>query len=517
MRITTLFLALSCLLALPTLQAQTTVYDIQLATYAAPDYDRFAPLFKTGYVFTKPTDNDLYRVLMGTYSSKSLAQQKLAAAQKKGFKDAFLVKRTLQEKSSVYMVQLATYDQQADVYWPDWQRLSTDLVVQLSDDKMRVAAGPFYTLAKAEQALALLQSRGPKDIFIRKVNEELLHRAGDFDFKRAPSYGQQKGSRQSILALQQLLAEKGLYDVPPNGSWTSKTKTAVAQFKATNASYQRHQALAKDAPSPYQIEPYTLQYYVNSIPADPKKAAEGLKQFKNPIAKIYLAYLYFNEDVAIAERSTTVNRLMNEATEEVFKGYRGETRYDFSLKYAYEDLEQLLRHLKAVYEVLKVRPDMPCWLLERHPKAVRRAFDPYWNNSRDDYTVSNDCGSFLEEPTMKVLRLVSEEFATNSQQQKALMDINRLYVMPRPIPHQEIEALEQWNGRLWKGLNRLKAGSPLEQKMHTTLRFSYYDALRELEDHFMEKGLPNREARALGLKALKASVGPNLSAYLKQP
>lgn len=513
MRITITTLLFSVLLV-ATLQAQEVVYDIQLAIYAAPDYERFAPLFNTGYVFTKSTDNDLYRVLMGTYSSKKLAQQKLAAVKKKGFKDAFLVKRTLKEEDAVYIVQLATYDQQADVYWSDWQRLSTDLVVQLSDDKMRVASGPFYTRTKAEKALALLQSRGPKDIFIKKVSEEVLHQASDFDFKHTANYGRRASSRLSVRALQELLTTQQLYDVPPNGSWTSKTSTAIEEFKTNNESYKRHQTLAKNSASPYQIEQYTLQYYVNSIPDNPNKAAEGLKQFQNPIAKIYLAYLYFNEDVAIDDRGATVNRLMNEATETVFKGYRGETRYDFSLKYAYEDLEQLLRHLKAVYEVLKTRPDMPCWLLERHPRAVRRAFDPYWNNSRDDYTVSNDCGSFLDLPEMKVLRLVSEEFAANKQQQQTLMDINRLYVMPRPIPYQEIEGLERWNGRLWNGLKKLQSGSPLESNMYTVLRFSYYDALRVLEDRFIDKGMPASEARSLGLKVLKAAVGPNLTAYI---
>ncbi len=128
---------------------------------------------------------------------------------------------------------------------------------------------------------------------------------------------------------------------------------------------------------------------------------------------------------------------MNEATAEVFKGYRGETRYDFSLKYANEDLEQLLRHLKAVYEVLKVRPDMPCWLLERHPRAVRRAFDPYWNNSRDAYTVSNDCGSFLDIPEMKVLRLYPKSFQPMKNKHKPSWTSTNSTSCPDPFPTQK--------------------------------------------------------------------------------
>lgn len=511
-----LFLLLALALSINIVQAASPdkVYEIQLATYAAPDYQKFKVLFKTGYVYTKATGNGLYKVMMGTYSSKAIAQKKLSIVQRKGFKDAFLVQKELREKEAVYIVQLATYDQQADIYWPDWQRLSTKLVVQLSDDKVRVAVGSFYTRTEAEEVQARLQRIGPKDIFIKKVSENVLHEVGMFDWQRSPSYGQNSGTvRNSIKALQLLLGEQNLYDVPSNGLFTSKTKAAMATFKTTNERYQRHLLLSKNNKELYQIEAYTLQYYINRIPTEPLKAAEGLKQFKNPIAKMFLAYLYFNGDVKVNNKSYQVNQLMNEALQKVFKGYRGKTRYDFSMKYAYEDLEQLLSHLKAVHEVLKMRPDMPCWLLERHPKAVQTAFYPYWNSSRDDYNISNDCGSFLDQETLRVLLSVSKEFAANDKQQQALININRWYVLPRPIPHQEIERLEQWNGRLWKGLARLKGGSPLEKNMYTILRFSYYDALQELETHFMNKGLPGVEARSLGLKVLKKTVGPNLAAY----
>ena len=517
MNIQQLLLFLALIFGVNTLQAATPdkVYEIQLATYAAPDYQKFKTLFNTGYVYTKATENGLYKVMMGTYSSKSIAQKKLAAVQRKGFNDAFLVAKSLDEQEAVYIVQLATYDQQADIYWSDWQRLSTQLVAQLSDDKVRVAVGPFYTRVEAATVQARIQSIGPKDIFIKKVSEKVLHEVGLFDWQRSPSYGQNSGTvRNSVKALQLLLGEQDLYDVPSSGSLTPKTKAAIAAFKSKNEHYKRHALLVESQEEPYQIEEYTLQYYINRATEEPAKAAAGLKQFKNPIAKMFLAYLYFNGDVAVANKDQQVNQLMNTALQEVFKGYRGKTRYDFSMKYAYEDLEQLLSHLKAVHEVLKMRPDMPCWLLQRHPKAIQKAFRPYWNNSRDDYNVSNDCGSFLDQENLRVLLSVSEEFAANDEQKQTLLDINRWYVLPRPIPHQEIEQLEKWNGRLWGGLAKLKDGSPLEQNMYTVLRFSYYDALQELETNFMKKGLPGVEARSLGLKVLKEAVGPNLAAYL---
>ncbi|WP_264793209.1 SPOR domain-containing protein [Aureispira anguillae] len=495
-------------------QAQDDVYEIQLAIYASPEYKKFKSLHSIGYVYSVQQENSLYQIMMGTYSKKSTAQYKLGLVKKKGFKDAYLVKKSLKENEAVYIVQLATYDQQADIYWPDWQRLSPQLVAQLSDSKVRVAAGPYYTRREAEAVQARIQTRGPKDVFIKKVSEKVLHKVGKFDLERSSSYGQNSGAvRNSVRALQELLIQQQLYTAKSNGVLTSSTKSALIKYKKTNERYLRHSRMAEDLAPTSEIEKFTLQYYINMIPNDPATAAAGLKQFKNPISKIYLAYIYLNGDVAIKDKTATVNALMNNALSTVFKGYRGETRYDFSMKYSYEEVGQLIRHLKAMYEVLKERPDMPCWLFERHPKITQEVFVPYWQNRRDDYAVSSDCGSFMEVEEMRVLWLVSKEFADHKTTLKNSNAINKLYVFPQPVAHQEIEELEKWNGRLWKNLKSLNEKSPLQQNMYTLLRFSYYDALQTLETHFMYKGLPGIEARSLGLKILKASIGQNLKAY----
>ena len=504
------------LLCFMSAQAQDYVYEIQLAIYTTPEYKKFKPLHSVGYAYSIEMENGLYRIMMGTYASASTAKDKLKLVQRKGFKDAYIVKKELKETDAVYIVQLATYDQQADIYWPDWQRLSPQLVAQLSDNKVRVAIGPYYTRAEAEEVQLRVQMRGPKDIFIKKVSNKVLHKVEKFDLERSASYGQSSGAmRLSVKAIQELLIKERLYDVASNGALTPTTKSAMIQYKKTNKHYVLHRKMAEEMGSDDGIEDYTLQYYINMIPKDPATAAAGLEQFKNPISKIFLAYIYLNGDLQTADKTAKVNQLMNTSLEQVFKGYRGKTRYDFSMKYSYEDVGQLLQHLKAMYEVLKERPDIPCWMFKRHPKLMKKTFQPYWQNRRDDYTVSNDCGSFMELEELRVLSLVTEEFAESTTTLKGIKGINQLYIAPHPIPHQEIEELEKWNGNLWKNLKTLEGGSPLQQNMYSLLRFSYYDALQVLETHFMFKGMPGIEARSLGLKILKKAVGENLRAYVK--
>ncbi len=502
------------LLSFLTLQAQDYVYEIQLATYASPEYKKFKTLHSIGYVYAAEMENGLSRIMMGTYSKRSTADRKLGLVKKKGFRDAYVVKKELKPADAVYIVQMATYDQQSDIYWPDWQRLTPQLTAQLSDSKIRVASGPYYTRAEAEEAQTRIQVRGPKDIFIKKVSSEVLHKITKFDLQRSPSYGQSSGGiRNSIKAMQEILVSENLYYAKPSGVFSPSTKSAIIKYKKTNDRYIRHRKMAEGMVPENKVEQYTLQYYINRIPNDAKTAAEGLKQFKNPISKVYLAYIYLHGDVVIANKTTTVNDLMNTALAQVFKNYRGKTRYDFSMKYSYEEVEQLIRHLKAMYEVVKDRPDMPCWLFDRHPKATKKIFQPYWNSKRDDYSVSIDCGSFMDAEEMRILLLISKEFASDEKPIKNINAINRLYVVPQLISHQEMEELEKWNGKLWRNLKVWAQGSPLQQNMYTLLRFAYYDALQNLETHFMHKGLPGIEARSLGLKILKESVGCNLDEY----
>jgi len=497
--------------------AQDYIYEVQIATYAAPDYKNFHKLFHIGYVYTVDLDNGLSRIYMGTYDRKSTADRKAKLVRSKGFDDAFVVKKPVRSEDAVYVVQLGTYDQQADIYWADWQRLTSHLCAQLSDSRVRVCAGPYYTREEAEEARQRIHRKGPHDVFVKKVSEEALHKVGDFDLKRSPSYGQQTGKvRNSIKALQLLLAEEDLYDARPNGVLTQSTKGAIIKFKKTNEQYLSQ--LVASQKLDLDIEParYTLQYYINLIEKDPSKALAGLKQFKHPIADIFVAYLYLNEDVAVNNKIITVNKLMNAAMQRVFKNYRGKTRYDFSLKYSYDDMQQLLSHLKAMYEVVKDRPDIPCWMFERHPKMMEKAFAPYWNNRRDDYSVSVDCGTFMDSEEMQMLWQVSKSFASKEMELKKIGGINKYYITAKPLSHQEMEKLEKWNGMLWRNLKSWSSASPLQKNMYTLLRFCYYDALHKLENHFMQKGLPGIEARSLGLKVIKESVGCNLNEYCKE-
>ena len=494
-------------------QKITHTYQIQVASYAAPEFNNFKHIQKIGYVYSVPQANGIAKIMMGSFLKHSTAKSKLSAVKKKGYKDAFLVKTTLTTTSPVYIIQLATYDHNDDIYWSDWLRLSQNLVGQLSDKHLRVAIGPFYTTQEADAMFDRIQALGPKDMFIKKVSEKALHKINKFEFQKSSFYALNKGfDRHSVKALQGLLSAQNIYKEKENGRLTSTTKYAIKKFKQQNKRYARYQGLGSSYTAESFIEQYGLQYYINHIAKDPKKAAQGLQQMKHPMAKVYLAYLYLNKDIPTPNNSS-INQLMYAATQQVFKNYRGKTRYDFSMKYHYEDLEQLLLHARSIYEVVKLRPDFPYWLFERHPETCTKVFAPYWNTTKDNYSVSLDGLSFLDIKGMRTLIAVSKDFASDERPIEQPGRINQVFTLPTPMKYQDIEALEKWNGKLWKSLKNWYSGSALQENMYVVLRFAYYDALQNMEQHFINKGLPGLEARALSLQVIKESVGCYLDDY----
>jgi len=510
-----LLLCLLCSVLLPLfLQAQTTTnaYFIQIASYTDPQMKQFESISKFGYIFSELQDNKLYRVMMGTYSSYNAAKKIQTQLQAKGFKDAFVVQVPIVDEDGVYIVQIATLPQKAPIYWGDWQRLSPQIMVQMSDDQLRISRGPFYSKEDANKAMADIQQKGGRnDVFVRVVSSKFLHPLSPLEIARNDV--NPKAERYSIKAIQAALGQSGYYSLSIDGKWGENTQKSLDAFRAKDEIYLKYKTLAAQQKLVKEVEQFTLQYYINLIDKNPMGADEGLKQFQHPLAKAYRAYIYLNGDLQIENMQAEVNSLMNSAAEMTFKGYRQKTRYDFNMKYSYDNIAQLIKHLRAIHEAVKDEPDVPCWLFRRHPALSAEAFALYWNSERDEYKISSDCGSFLDLPQMQMLVVMANdlEASTNNNIHK----INELYAYPMPLSHSEIKDLENWNAQVWKCMDNSGAKNPVLYRMHKSMRVIYFDSLRGLEDYFLKKHFSIQDARALGLKVIKQAVGENFEAYCK--
>ena len=495
------------------LPAPAELYFIQIASHTNPKFKDFKKVRSIGYLFEERTSNGISRIMMGAYTSKAHAKQKLAQVRAKGFKDAYLSKRTIKKEDAVYIVQMATVNQTDAIHWAHWERLAPKLCAELSDKKIRIASGPYLTKSEADMALAKVKKKGPKDAFVRLVSNKKIHQVTAFEKQTAASYKKKtKTARASIKILQQLLKAQTLYTDKVDGYWGPNTQKGVQAYKTSRINYKKYELLAQSSLYENKVKDYSLQYYINEVGNKPHVADEGLKQFEHPLAKVYRAYMYLNGDVP--KQKAQVNTLMHEAIATVFSDYQGDTQYDFSMKYAYEDLDQLIKHLRAVHEAVKDEPDVPCWLFERHPHISAIAFAPYWNNNRDKYSVSFHCSPFMNMPEMRIAVTIAMDFSSNPTTYEGnLAKINQLYAAPQLVDREHAEKLERWNDQLWKGLQQWGLGSSLQARTYETLRFAYYDALRKVEDWYVNRGFSTSDARSLGLQVLKYALGASLDAY----
>ncbi len=511
------FLAIfSLFLAFATAQNEENAFIIQIASFGNPEYADFKKIHNLGYLYEQPAPNGLSRIMLGTFATSSTANQRLAQVKTQGYKDAFIQKIAIEDQDAVYIVQLATVDLDDEINWSDWKSLAgNNLVAQISEQKVRLALGTFKTEEEAEIAYKKIQPRAPKDIFIKRVSAKVVHKVTPFEMSRSRNYQpNSQVSRSSVLNMQNFLAKENFYKQKSDGLWGKTTESSFLQYQQNNQSYQNYQLLSEKMRFGQIIEDYSLQYYINLIGTKPFTADEGLKQFKHPLAKVYRAYMYMNGDVKIADFQQVSDKLMREAAQQIMGNYKQKTRSDFSFAYSYREPEQLIQHLREMHEASKDEPAFPCWLFQRHPDICAKVFAPYWNNERDNYQISSDCGSFFSMPSMRILLAVGRDMEENLLDKCKWSELNNCYAQPQPPTSEQIQQLNAWDGKIWSNLSKwADSGSNIQQRLYKSLYISYFDALRNLEDYFIKQGFSPTEARALGLNVVKTALEPALKDF----
>lgn len=498
------------------LKAQTngeTAYFIQIASYANPKYADFKKIENLGYLFEDTQSNGISRIIMGTYSSQGAANQTLAKVKAQGYKDAFINKYAIDDKDGVYVIQLASFNFSDVIQWADWQNLvGSNLYAQMSDQKVRLLSATYKTEQEAQNALKRLQAYGPKDAHIRKVSHKVIHKVTNFEISKTTGNANNitASVRSSVVQMQQFLSKQGVFKEKSDGIIGKNTLAAIENYKTNNERYVSYSLLAEKIAIPAP-ELYSLQYYINLIPTLPFDAEAALQQFKHPLAKVYRAYMYLNGDIQIPNYQQEVNNLMNEACTQVFKHYKLPTRSDFTMAYSYNTIEQLLRHLREVHEAVIEEPQVPCWLFQRHTDIMVEAFAPYWNNDRDAYSISSDCGSFFAFPEMKILMSISSDFSDNPDKSFKEIEhdkLNTLYAIPTTFKIENSSNLETWYKEFLDNLKALENGNALQKKTSNTLQFAFHEALISLEDFFLKKGFVAKNARSLSLQTLQLVIMP---------
>ncbi|MGB1240976.1 MAG: thioredoxin-like domain-containing protein [Chitinophagales bacterium] len=167
----------------PTMKPNTTgtVYKIQLGVFRTPKLSKFSKLNSIGKLELESTPNGLKRVLLGSFSEsqKSTALAKVVA---KGYKRAFLVKRTgtvlggssggtttkpSPSPSGNYKIQLGVFGKPNLNKFAKLKDLGTLGTERATSTLQRVMLGSF-SQSKAKEVLQKVKARGYRDAFVVK-------------------------------------------------------------------------------------------------------------------------------------------------------------------------------------------------------------------------------------------------------------------------------------------------------------------------------------------------------------
>ena len=126
-----------------------------------------------------------------------------------------------------------------------------------------------------------------------------------------------------------------------------------------------------------------LAAIVAGIPKDPKAAAAALQRYDGAAAKAWLVYLYQSGAVPVADKDSTLRKLVDEIL----------NRHLQKDPYLSEEMTNLgdvpsaplgtallfLRHVLSTTEM-----DAPCFLFTKHGQPAFEAFGAFWGNARDE-------------------------------------------------------------------------------------------------------------------------------------
>ncbi|MCU0345707.1 MAG: hypothetical protein MUC59_02110 [Saprospiraceae bacterium] len=518
---------------------------IQLATKRFGDKINWEEYLTAGQLYVLLSGKQV-KIFAGTFPDVATAKAQLAKLQKTGFKDAFVknVNNVLLHEVGDFEMGGAPKrpliplvfeekkedkapDQPKEITTPattkqDAPKAYEEVVAIVQPAKVvekpakAVEMTPKGSETKAEPQKAEPVKKEPVKVAEpeKTVAKEAAPAATPVNFEASLPDIRPNVKRTSAYELQKALKAEGSYKGSLDGFYGKGTRTAYDLALANNRQLEKYRILAK-----YQALPEldankgSVQYHINNLWDDPKSAIDGLADSKAPIARAYRAYhRYVTEG-----QSKDVNWLMNEAIKEAFAGKKTAfPQFDPTQRYAYEDIDQLLTHLRYIHEVSADSPAAPCWLFRKHPSAALKAFGPQGTDSKLKLQA---CGGFWEWEEVKVLDAIARDLNGLGQTSEAAVaksqsQLAQLYLTPKALNDEERKALEAWNAKLWQGIEGWSSRDPMLSEIATALKISYLQAEVLFEDFFMDAGFNEREAKALGLQAMKVMVGHHLERFI---
>ena len=321
--------------------------------------------------------------------------------------------------------------------------------------------------------------------------------------------------RASVKELQQALAQEGAYRSGIDGYFNAATEQAYDFFQERNRLMTRYTAAAQVKKEETNNATSRLNSMLNNLDKDANPIA-SLASINHPLSKAYMAYNSFTSRGPGFE----TNNLMNGAIREVFssRNVSNQISFDSKAAYAYTDLRQFILHLYYLHAALGEEHPLPCWLNDKHPQESAEA-QSLFNASSTLALPTQTCEEqdAAEQNSSKVLQLLAEDIGvdkpTEAVVKQATDHRTQLLAGKVQVSATEQTQLDAWSTELLNKLNIWAAQDPLHAELVRTFRVVFYQTQMELENHFINQGMPVPKARYMALATEHTMVSPFLQRF----
>ncbi len=528
------------------MNAPKEIYSIQIGVFSEPQAEHFQFLTDLGMVYLENVPNSqLKKVMVSKFEDKATAVQFLEKVQNKGYSDAFIITRTIDDTKIVKTVQLASYTIGEKIDLSDAKTLGK-VHLHIKQDEVRVLIGFYADITSAKIALDKARVNGFPSAFMKDTDIIWLQPATSFE-ENYLNLGKVKArkvanvnpnlnlnssaknktnngdpvAKASIAGLQEALKDSKKFKGNVNGIYNDDTRNSLKEFQDNNEMYQLYATRAIDEPTVITArgDVTSLQGNIELIEFNPTVAAENLQKFQHPIAKVYLAYLYFTGKVP-APSDREIDFLMNNAVNQAYANFNGRARFDYTKQYAYTNLQTIFQHYAYIAHVSDNNPKVPCWMIKEHNYELSQAFAGL---TPPEFTY---CEGFENIKEVRILKAMAQDMDLLSDAQRLENHSTELqaykarrielYLNPKKISLPEQELYEMWNMNLLDAVERNIAADPLRKDILTAFKVTYFAVYNKLENHYLMKiECEEDQAKALALATLYAFVNYNLGDYIR--
>lgn len=484
------------------------VIAIQLTTERAGSELDYGKYLQAGHIYVGQMNEDL-QVFGGQFSNTSTAQRRANQLRRIGFIDAEVV-----EINTIQLIEVTDFETGGAV--------ANDVVVRV--DSPKGGEEEEEELPESYDVLfkkSTLQSKGNSKT---KIPDDIPPSYGDKSPSRIeiPIKKETKVElpnirvrvkRTSALELQKVLKAEGTYKSSLDGYYGIGTAKGYAGIKKKNQQVRKYLMLSKMMGDDELDSSNRLQKVINSILDNPSDANDLLKAERSPLAKVYRAYILFQA----RGENDEVNRLMNDAIKQTFKGkkLKNTPPFDYNSKYAYADLTQLLKHTNYIHAATD-DAEVPCWIFSQHAREAAKAFSTGNGSTR----MASCGGDFMSWEETKLLKTIASDLdpafgKDQKKQAEYAMKRNLLFNAPKKMTSTEANQAMVWHKSLWSAMEGWANSDPIHDQRVTALKVAYFQSQVRLEDYFMNKGFTYKQSKPLAMCVLETIVGTHFVNYLK--